>query len=254
MQMRLISLEKVWHKKDSGVMIGYYGEEKTLSAFIPKTPSSYTLITKNNPDGIAISDNVAAQIDGSAFVCYGGFPNRKLKVFDLLKFLFKQCWFADYRTVILISLVTGILPLIMPIVTETIFQDIIPNLDYSGLSTVTQVTFIMSFTTASLGIVRSIAVMRITTKIDIATEAALWGRLLHLPTSFFRKFTTGEIASRMNGIGVIKSLVSPEFIGGLEHIFNVLLQLEVSGGGSSSLVCVLHHNGDNLLACIKNAT
>ncbi|MBQ7198853.1 MAG: NHLP bacteriocin export ABC transporter permease/ATPase subunit [Selenomonadaceae bacterium] len=215
MQMRLISLEKDWYKKDSGVILGYYGDDKELAAFVPLTPSSYKLITKKNPDGINIDDEVAAKIDKDAFACYGGFPARKLKIFDLLKFIFKQCWFADYRVVIFISFISGLLPLIMPIVTETIFQDIIPNLDYSGLSTVTQVTFIMSFTMASLGIVRSIAVMRITSKIDMATEAALWGRLLTLPTTFFRKFTTGELASRMGGMGVVKGLVSPEFIGGI---------------------------------------
>ena len=215
MQMRLITLEDGWHKKDSGVIIGYYGEEKELAVFIPVTPRTYKLVTKKNPDGIPIDNEVIKKIDKSAFACYGGFPSRKLKIFDLLKFIFKQCWFADYRVVIFISLISGLIPLIMPIVTETIFQDIIPNLDYSGLSTVTQVTFITSFTMASLGIVRNIAVMRITTKIDMATEAALWGRLLNLPTTFFRKYTSGELASRMGGIGVVKGLVSPEFIGGL---------------------------------------
>ena len=215
MQMRLITLEEDWYTKDSGVIIGYYGEGKELAVFVPETPSTYKLITKNNPDGIKIDKTVAEHLDKSAFACYGGFPSRSLKVFDLLKFIFKQCWFADYRVVIFISLISGLIPLVMPIVTETIFADIIPNLDYSGLSTVTQVTFITSFTMASLGIVRNIAVMRITTKIDMATEAALWGRLLTLPTNFFRKYTSGELASRMGGIGVIKGLVSPEFIGGL---------------------------------------
>ena len=28
MQMRFINLENGWHKKDSGVMIGYYGADK----------------------------------------------------------------------------------------------------------------------------------------------------------------------------------------------------------------------------------
>ena len=215
MQMRLITLEEDWYTKDSGVIIGYYGEGKELAVFVPETPSTYKLVTKNNPDGIKIDKTVAEKIDKSAFACYGGFPSRALKIFDLLKFIFKQCWFADYRVVIFISLISGLIPLVMPIVTETIFADIIPNLDYSGLSTVTQVTFITSFTMASLSIVRTIAVMRITTKIDMATEAALWGRLLTLPTTFFRKYTSGELASRMGGIGVIKGLVSPEFIGGL---------------------------------------
>ena len=215
MQMRLIELVEDWHKCDSGVIIGYYGEKKILSVFVPLEAGKYKLVNLEHPDGFPITDEVAAKIDKSAFECYAGFPSRELKILDLIKFIFKQCWFADYRTVILISLVSGIIPLAMPIVTETIFADIIPILDRQGLATVTQVIMVTSFTTASLGIVRTIAVMRITTRMNMATEAALWGRLLTLPTGFFRKFTSGELASRMGGISVIKGLVSAEFIGGL---------------------------------------
>ena len=215
MQMRLVTLIDDWFKKDSGVLIGYYGEEKTLAAFIPNAPGNYKLITRQILDGIEITDEVAKKIDASAFECYGGFPARALKIFDLLKFIFKQCWIADYKTVVAVGLFSGLIPLVMPIVTETIFQDIIPILDRQGLATVTQVTMVTSFTMASLGIVRTIAVMRITTRIDMATEAALWNRLLTLPTKFFRQYTSGELASRMGGMGVIKGLVSPEFIGSL---------------------------------------
>lgn len=215
MQMRLIELVENWHKNDSGVIIGYFGEAKTLSVFIPLEPGKYKLINRENPDGFPITDEIAAQIDKSAFECYAGFPARELKVLDLMKFIFKQCWFADYRTVIVISLISGIIPLVMPLVTETIFQDIIPILDRQGLATVTQVIMVTSFTTASLGIVQTIAVMRITSRMNMATEAALWNRLLTLPTKFFRQFTSGELASRMNGISVIKGLVSADFIGGL---------------------------------------
>ena len=215
MQMRLVTLVDDWHKKDSGIFIGYYGEEKILSAFVPTAPGEYKIITRQNPDGIKLTDKEAKKIDPSAFECYGGFPARELKIFDLLKFIFKQCWIADYKTVIAVGLFSGLIPLVMPIVTETIFQDIIPILDRQGLATVTQVTMVTSFTMASLGIVRTIAVMRITTRIDMATEAALWNRLLTLPTKFFRQYTSGELASRMGGMSTIKGLVSPQFIGSL---------------------------------------
>ena len=215
MQMRLVTLVEDWHKKDSGIFIGYYGEEKTLAVFVPTAPGEYKIITRQNPDGIKITDAEAKKIDASAFECYGGFPARELKILDLLKFIFKQCWVADYKTVIAVGLFSGLIPLVMPIVTETIFQDIIPILDREGLATVTQVTMVTSFTMASLGIVRTIAVMRITTRIDMATEAALWNRLLTLPTKFFRQYTSGELASRMGGMSTIKGLVSPEFIGSL---------------------------------------
>ena len=215
MQMRLIELVDDWHKNDSGVIIGYFGENKTLSAFIPTAPGKYKIVTKENPEGTEITDDIAAKIDKSAFECYAGFPARELKIFDLMKFIFKQCWFADYKTVIVVSLFAGLIPLAMPLVTETIFADIIPILDRQGLATVTQVIMVTSFTTASLGIVRTIAVLRISSRMNMATEAALWNRLLTLPTKFFRQFTSGELASRMNGISVIKGLVSAEFIGGL---------------------------------------
>ena len=215
MQMRLVTLVDDWHKKDSGIFIGYYGKEKTLAVFIPTAPGNYKLVTRKNPDGIKITTEIAAQIDKSAFECYGGFPARELKLFDLLKFIFKQCWLADYKTVVAVGLFSSLIPLVIPIITESIFQDIIPLLDRQGLATVTQITLVTSFTLASLGIVRTIAVLRITTRIDMATEAALWNRLLTLPTKFFRQYTSGELASRMGGMSVIKSLVSPDFIGGL---------------------------------------
>ena len=215
MQMRLIELVEDWHHNDSGVIIGYYGEAKTLAVFVPTAPDAYKIITREKPLGEAITNEIARQIDKSAFECYAGLPARKLGIIDLMKFIIGQCWRADYKTVIGISLVSGLIPLVMPLVTETIFADIIPILDRQGLATVTQVILVTSFTTASLGIVRTIAVMRITTRLNMATEAALWGRLLTLPTKFFRRFTTGELASRMGGISVIKGMVSAEFIGGL---------------------------------------
>ena len=213
MQLRLVTLPDDWHKKDVGVMLGYWGEEKKLAALIPDAPDRYRAITAEHPEGIPVTDETAQEVAGDAFACYAGFPTRALKLMDLLKFMFRQCWKADYRTILLTSLIAGLIPLATPIITETIFQDIIPILDRQGLATVTQALMVTSFTTAALSIVRSIAVMRISTKIEISSEAALWGRLLSLPPKFFRRYTVGELAGRMGGLGVAKSLASGSFVG-----------------------------------------
>ena len=213
MQMRLVTLRDDWYKKDTGVMIGYYGDKKNLAAIIPTSPEGYKVFTEDFPNGLEIDDDTIKNISKDAFQCYGGFPARELKIFDLLKYMFHQCWKADYRTVIITSLFAGLIPLATPIITETVFQDIIPILDRQGLATVTQALMVTSFTTAALSIVRSIAVMRISTKIELSAESALWGRLMSLPTKFFRRYTVGELASRMSGLGVVKGLVSGEFVG-----------------------------------------
>ena len=46
--IRLISLEPDWNKKDSGVIIGYYGENKELSLLWPTEPGKYNILNKRN--------------------------------------------------------------------------------------------------------------------------------------------------------------------------------------------------------------
>ncbi len=224
MQMRRVTLVDNWQKSDSGVMIAYWtpkgSNSRILTALIPETPENYLAYTSEQPDGFAVSDTMVEELDKEeAYVIYAGFPPRALKMFDLVKFMFFQCWKADYRTILLCSLFSGMIPMATPVITETIFQDIIPILDRQGLATVTQALMVTSFTTAALSIVRSIAVMRISTHIEIAAEAAMWGRLLTMPTKFFRKFTTGELASRMNGVNIAKSLASGGFV---DSVFSFL--------------------------------
>ena len=218
MQMRLVTLEDGWHKKDSGVIIGFYqrkGGEKSLAAIIPATSERYRVYLFDNQAGFDLTDDEIGNIQKDAFLMFAGFPARALKIWDLIKFMFVRCWMADYRAIIFASLFAGLIPLVTPIITETVFEDIIPIYDRQALATVTQVMMVTAFTTAALSIVRSIAVLRISTKIELNAEAAMWGRLMSLPAKFFRRYTVGELASRMGGIGVAKSLASGEFIGSI---------------------------------------
>lgn len=218
-QMRLVKLEKDWYAKDCGVLLGYFGEKKEIVVLVPETPSTYRMVSKADPEGRLVTAEIAGQLDGDAFVCYAGFPAKKLTVRDLLFFMFQRCWKIDYRTIILASLLAGLVPLFTPIVTETIFSDIIPIQDRQGLATVTQVTMIAAFTMAAVSLVRAIAVLRISNHLDMAVEAALWSRLLSLPTRFFRRFQAGELLQRMQGIEAVKSLVNGGFVG---SVFNFL--------------------------------
>ncbi len=215
MQMRLVTLPDDWWKKDTGVLLGFYTppgtDHKEVAAILPDDPERYRVVWAGRPEGLEVNGETVKHIAKDAFQCFAGFPARALKLWDLILFMFRQCWVADYRTILVCSLFAGLIPLATPLITETIFQDIIPILDRQGLATVTQALMVTSFTTAALSIVRSIAVMRISTRIEAAAEAAMWGRLMSLPTKFFRRFTVGELASRMGGIGIAKNLASGEF-------------------------------------------
>lgn len=133
-----------------------------------------------------------------------------------------RCWRGDYYYILLASVIAGLIPLLTPVITKSIFGDIIPIQDKQGLTTLTQVIMVAGFTSAAVAMVRSVAVLRITSHLDMATEAALWSRLLSLPADFFKRYQTGELLQRMSGIDAIKSLVTGELVGG---VFNTVFSL-----------------------------
>ena len=59
---------------------------------------------------------------------------------------------------------------------------------------------------------RSIALLRFSVHIDMSGEAALLGRILTLPTQFFRKFQSGDLASRLQGMTQIQMLLVGEMV------------------------------------------
>ena len=104
--------------------------------------------------------------------------------------MFNHCWALDWRTIIFMSFLAGLIPIITPIITETIFQDIIPILDRKGLATVTQVSAVA------------------------------------LSTAFFRKFQSGEIASRFMGMESVVNAVSGDIV---SQVFNFVFSSNCAG-------------------------
>lgn len=216
MGLRSINLEDNWYRGDSGVILVFHNADdktKELGVCLPQTESRYRLITRSNPEGVEITEKIAAALDKEGFACYAGLPPEKIGLKDLLKFAYNQTWSTDWRTILIASFAMGFIPIITPIVTETIFADLIPILDRQGLATVAQVAMVAGFTSAALNVVRSVALLRFSVHVDMALESAMLARVLALPTKFFRQFTSGNLAARMQGLSKIQSFLAGETIG-----------------------------------------
>ncbi|MDR1379573.1 MAG: NHLP bacteriocin export ABC transporter permease/ATPase subunit [Synergistaceae bacterium] len=206
MQTRLVTLPKDWYKSDAGTLLGYYGENREIIAIISEGIGKYRLFNASTPQGLKVNAAVAARIQQDAFVCYPGLSAKKLNFRDLLRFALKHVWKHDWLTIWGLSALSGILAFVLPMVTATVFQDIIPINDRQALGTVTQVMLVSGFTTAVLGLVRSVAFMRVKSYVALV-ESALWSRLLSLPARFFRQYEMGDLLNRMQGAPIIMGLL-----------------------------------------------
>ena len=219
MQMRLVHLEEGWQKRDSGVLLGYYGEQKELAALLPVNPQEYRMITLRNPKGMNLTAEMEKQLDRDAFACYAGLPAVPLTTKGLLDFILRHTWKLDFQTVILASFIAGVVAIVVPVVTETVFSDIIPISDYEGLTTVTQIAIIAALVTLIVNVVRSVAILRISTNVDMSVESAILSRLFALPTGFFRKYQSGELVGRLMGVSAVKNTLRG---GVLEAAFDLI--------------------------------
>jgi ATP-binding cassette subfamily C protein len=219
MQVRLVTLRANWYKNDGSVLLCYFGENRELAALLPEGGNQYRLVSASCPQGIPVDQPIAEKIEKDAFACYPGLPAKKLGVSDLLRFMMKHSPKPDWCTAWLISLISGVLSLLLPLITESIFSDIIPINDRQGLGTVTQVMLVSGLTVAILSFVRSISCLRLKSHAGIAVESALWSRLLSLPIRFFRQYDAGDLVMRMQGIEAVTGLLDDNI---LSIMFNML--------------------------------
>src|SRR5260370_24273579 len=68
---------------------------------------------------------------------------------------------------------------------------------------------------AGFQVVRAVALVRLGTHIDRRLQAAVWDRVMRLRTSFFRRYTVGDLAMRILGIDAIPRILAGHALTGM---------------------------------------
>ena len=122
---------------------------------------------------------------------------------------------------------SALLGLLLPTATGFVFRTVVPSGDGSQLALVFMGLLAAGFGAAAFDLTRAFVILRMNGKTAITMEAALFDRMLKLPTTFFRRYTIGDLVSRMNGIGMIRTLLSgtavAAILGLMTGAFNFIL-------------------------------
>lgn len=222
MHIRLIRWEPNWHRQDHGPILAYWGEGAIPVALLPVSPVKYKIYFPAEGLERPLTDLDVEALHGEGYVFYSSLPETASGIYPWIRFSLAKAWSNDYWTIFLASLAAGIIPLLSPFVTNTIFTDLIPINDRQGHIMVIQVMMVAAFASVGVSLARSIACLRVKGHSRAAGEAALWLRLLSLPASFFRRYEAGDLAQRMNGISQISLFLSES---SLAVLFNGLFSL-----------------------------
>lgn len=225
---REVILTDGWWKQDNGPILAYFEEDGRPAALIPKGPSSYIVHDVVNKKQMKAAEDISLKLKPQAVMFYRPFPAKKMGIVDLMKFAMEGVWQRDAATVLAIALIGAIIGLIVPKVTQQIFDVYIPGGEVSQLTQVGLLLVGFLIGKSMFELCRGLSMLRLEGKMESSVQSAVWDRLLALPVGFFRNYTAGELAMRTFGISQIRQMISGAMSSTiLTGVFSILYVFQV---------------------------
>lgn len=172
---------------------------------MPGVRGGYRMLAPDGTGGTAewpVDDSTAERLAPFAFSFHGRFPARALKARDILRFAFSE-GSHDLALLLMTGLVGALVGLLTPIATGWLIDKAIPGGSGAPILGVIAALGLAGIALIALDILRTYAVLRFETRIGVAMQAALVDRVISAPVSFFRNFSSGDLALRMGSVNIV---------------------------------------------------
>jgi NHLM bacteriocin system ABC transporter ATP-binding protein len=219
---RRVVLRGRWWRGDHGPLIGFRGVEHGPVALLPRHGSRYHLVDPSDGTEHLVDATLQDELSGEAIALYRPLPPGAIT----WRRLVASSVFGSARdgwTLALASLVIGLLALVGPLATGLIFDTIVPNAERNTLNELVGGLIVIAFGSALFEAARAIALARIEGRIEWTLQAGVTDRLLGLPASFFKSYSSGDLADRLLGIDAIRQALTGSAVTSLVAIIFSLL-------------------------------
>lgn len=214
LRLRQVLLRAEWWRLDAGPLVGWHGEQRIPIALVYEPKRGYVMIDPQTKLRRSVNRSVAAQIIPEAAAFYPPLPSRPLKFRDLLQFSLRHARGNGLRVALAVVMI-GLLSLIAPLITKILISSIIPRSELDQLAFCALALGLTALSMASIQVMQGLAMLRMEAKIDWRLQSAMIDRILKLPTSIFREYTTGEMVDRSMGIDAARRALTGRALGGM---------------------------------------
>lgn len=223
-----VFLQKDWYTKDCGVIVTFWEDNNFPVALFPNG-NGYKMFEPQTMTWKKLDKESAEKLSLKAYCFYSRLPDRKIGLKDLLRLVAKQVRMYDLFSLIIATVVISVISLSFPVIMRIILDEIIPQSHENALFTTG--VFLLAFLPAQFlfQFVQMFIRVRMETKTYCSLLTAVWYRILYCRSQFFRKFTVGDLANRINSVGKIYKTIQENLIEiifcGLIMIINLVLMI-----------------------------
>lgn len=221
--VREVYLEEDWHKDAYGPMLAKMKDTGAAVALIPGTISGYYYYDAVTGKKIRVTKKTARLFVREAICFYHPLPMKAIGIPDLLIYMQKCISYGDIVLVLLATLAVVLVGFIEPHVYSQITGPIIQSHNLNLLAGVGSFLLCSAFAAQLITLVRTLLMSRINIKISQAVESSVMMRIMSLPVSFFRHYSSGELSSRVSSVSSLCSMIIDSVLSiGLTSIMSLL--------------------------------
>ena len=196
-----------WWRDDAGPLLAFRKSDAAPLALLPDADRGYWLLDPGSGVRQRLDRDNAADLSETAFMFFANFPDKAMGMSELLRFGMIGSR-TDLVRLLCYGAMGGLLGLFTPYATNLLIDSVIPSAHSGELLQLSLLLLTSALGISAFELVRALAMLRIDSRIDNATQAAIIDRLMHLPVPFFRRYSAGDLAQRAFGITSILQLIS----------------------------------------------
>ncbi len=230
---RKVTLTGKWLKEAYGPMLAFKKDGGNPVAILPRAVTGYYFVDDSgNKHTLKRKD--AEALEKEAICFYKPLPLKAIGIRDLIIYLKNCLSIGDVLFLIFITLMVVMVGKLLPRFNSFLTGPVASS--KSSLLLVGTAVFMLTTLISSqlLNTSRDLLVTRMETKTSLSVEAAMMMRLMSLPAPFFRKYSSGELSSRMQAVNQLSAIIVGEvFSLGLSSIASLLYITDIFRYASS---------------------
>ena len=225
---RAVSLPPGWYKDAAGSMLMIYKEGSIPVAVVPGKINGYEYTDPVTMKRCRINDKTQNLFEETGLCFYKPFPQKKLGIKDLLIYMALSRSVSDHAMIFISGAILTAIGAITPMLTKLAYGRVLKSGQMNMLVALTVFMISVSVGHLMFGTVSNMITQAVQTKQSVAIEAAVMMRILSLPASFFRKFSAGELYSRVQSISELcKQLASAILSTGVTSLFSLVYIVQI---------------------------
>ena len=200
--------EQRWWRGDSGAMLAIRESDGVPVALLPGPLGRYRMAEPESGRLLTVNARRAESLEREAYFFYCPLPDDGPADAGQLSRLALHRMGSDVVRMVVAGLLAGMAMLVPAVLLGAFAGQALPSGSLRVLGALTLGAVLIALLLGALQMIQGTALMRLEGRAAARAGAALWHRMLDLPSGFFRRFTAGDLATRAMAFHELRDQVS----------------------------------------------